>query len=284
MSLKSLMIVLVLAPAVGLAQTTTTPPPTDWSPPPMVPAAPPPMPPPEPTNLQQPGTPPPPSTLPQPGYVPGQQGKSGYPYSPYGQPKSKEKPGPEVGLMVSEALFGALTAAGITVLPYFLLFANGTLAADPTVDSIIFILIFSAAPLAVAQTEVSLANGSRYYQAETWVAALTGLVAQAGVLGIFYATAGGAFWLPTQQVSGGVNSTGGSVAWLMIGAIGIVPLIQMAAINLFKQPRVQAFATIGDPKNGLGVAFAPPVAAPILGPTSQGTSLGVQLSFLRGSF
>jgi hypothetical protein len=181
--------------------------------------------------------------------------------------------------MVSEGLFGALTAGGITVLPYFLLFANGTLTADPTVSSIIFILIFSATPLAVAQTEVSLANGSRYYQSETWIAALTGLVAQAGVLGIFYATG----WLPTGQASGGVPN-GGSVAWLMIGSIGLVPLIQMAAINLFKQPRVQAFATIGDPRNGLGVAFAPPVAAPILGPTSLGPSLGVQLSFLRGNF
>jgi hypothetical protein len=280
MSLKSLMIVLVLAPAVGLAQVATTPP-ADWTPPPMVPAAPPPMPAPEPVNTQQPGTPPPPSMVPEPGYVPGQQGKTAYQYSPYGQPRAKEKPGPEIGLMVSEGLFGALTAAGITVLPYFLLFAGGGLLSnDPTVNSIVFILIFGVAPVAVAQTEVSVANGSRHYQSETWVAAVTGIVAEAGVLGIFYATG----WLPIgQQASGGVPN-GGSVVWLMIGSIGLVPLIQMAAINLFKQPRVQAFGTIGDPKNGLGVAFAPPSVAPILGPTSQGPSLGVQLSFLRGNF
>lgn len=268
MSPKSLLCVLVLAPLIGFAQTTTPTP--DFSPPPMVPAAPPPMPAPEPTT--QPGTPPPPSL------VPGQQGKTGYQYSPYGQPKAQEKPSPEIGLMVSEALFGSLTAAGVTVLPYFLLFANGAIG-DPTLSSIIFCLIFGAAPLAVAQTQVSLANGSRHYQTEMWIPALVGLAGEAAVLGIFYATG----WLPTGQASGGVPN-GGSVAWLMIGAIGLVPLLQMAAINLFKQPKLQTFGIIGDPQKGLGIAFAPPTAAPILGPTSRGTALGVQLSFLRGNF
>lgn len=272
MSLKSLMIAVVLVPLVGLAQTVAPTP--DFSPPPMVPAAPPPMPPAEPTPTQ-PGTPPPPG----PAYVPGQQGKSAYPYSPYGQPRAQEKPGPEVGLMVSESLFGSLTAAGVTVLPYFLLFGNGQLG-DPTLSSIIFCLIFGAAPLAVAQTQVSLANGSRHYQTEMWIPALVGLAGEAGVLGIFYATG----WLPTSQASGGVPN-GGSVAWLMIGAIGIVPLMQMAAINLFKQPKAgQAFGVIGDPVKGIGVAFAPPTAAPILAPSASGTTMGVQLSFLRGNF
>ena len=272
MSLKSLLIVVVLVPMVGLAQTAT-----EFSPPPMVPAAPPPMPPAEPTP-PGPGTPPPPSTLPPAGYVPG-QGKSAYPYSPYGQPKAQEKPGPEIGLMVSESLFGSLTAAGVTVLPYFLLFANNQIG-DPTLSSIIFCLIFGAAPLAVAQTQVSLANGSRHYQTEMWIPALVGLAGEAGVLGIFYATG----WLPTRQASGGVPN-GGSVAWLMIGAIGLVPLMQMAAINLFKQPKSgQAFGVIGDPVKGLGVAFAPPTAAPILAPSASGTTMGVQLSFLRGNF
>ena len=173
MSLKNLMIVLVLAPMVALAQTTTTP---DFSPPPMVPASPPPMPPADPST--QPGTPPPPSTVPGPGYVPGQQGRSAYPYSPYGQPRAEEKPGPEVGLMVSEALFGSLTAAGVTVLPFFLILANGQIG-DPTLSSIIFCLIFGAAPLAVAQTQVSLANGSRHYSTEMWIPALVGLAGMA---------------------------------------------------------------------------------------------------------
>ena len=276
MSFKNLMIVLVLAQMVALAQATVTP---DFSPPPMVPAAPPPMPPADPST--QPGPPPPPpSTVPQPGYVPG---KSATPYSPYGQPKAQEKPGPEVGLMVSEALFGSLTAAGVTLLPYFLLFAGGQIG-DPTLSSIIFCLIFGAAPLAVAQTQTSLANGSRHYQTEMWIPALVGLAAQAGVLGIFYASAGGSFWLPVRQAGGGVPSGGGSVAWLMIGAIGLVPLLQMGAINLVKQPKVQNFGVIGNPDKGLGIAFAPPTAAPILAPTSQGTTMGVQVSFLRGRF
>lgn len=274
MSLKNLLIAVVLIPAVGLAQTATPAPTPDFSPPPMVPAAPPPMPPADPTApvappappLSQPGTPPPPSST----------GKAAYPTSPYGQPKLIEKPQPEVGLMVSEALFGALTAAGVTVLPYFLLFGNGTIG-EP-VSSIVFCLIFGAAPLAVAQTQVSLANGSRHYQSEMWIPALVGLAGQAGVLGIFYATG----WLPTGQASGGVPN-GGSVAWLMIGAIGLVPVMQMVAINLFKTPKAQ-FAVFGDPQKGLGVAFAPPTGAPIIAPSAAGTALGFQLSFLRGQF
>ncbi len=278
MSLKTMLIAFVMIPAVGLAQTVTPTP--DFTPPPMVPAAPPPMPPSEPgtpnaqpgaqPSTNQPGTPPPPSN--------GKPGtKSGYPYSPYGQPRVTEKPGPEVGLMVSEALFGSLTAAGVTVLPYFLLFASGQIG-DPTLSSIIFCLIFGAAPLAVAQTQVSLANGSRFYQSEMWIPALVGLAGEAAVLGIFYATG----WLPTGQASGGVPN-GGSVAWLMIGAIGLVPLLQMGAINLFKTPK-QNFAMIGNPDKGLGVAFAPPTAAPILSPSASGTQLGVAFSFLRGRF
>jgi hypothetical protein len=275
MSLKSLIVVAVLVPAVGLAQTVT--PPVDFTPPPMVPAAPPPMPPADPSAPAaqpgtQPGTPPPPSTNPL-----ATPTKSAYPYSPYGTPRVQEKPGPEIGLMVSEALFGSLTAAGVTVLPYFLLFASGQIG-DPTLSSIIFCLIFGAAPLAVAQTQVSLANGSRFYQTEMWIPALVGLAGEAAVLGIFYATG----WLPTGQASGGVPN-GGSVAWLMIGAIGLVPLLQMGAINLFKTPK-QNFAMIGNPDKGLGVAFAPPTAAPILAPSASGTQLGVAFSFLRGRF
>jgi hypothetical protein len=269
---RSLVLLVTLVPVFAWAQTVTPTP--DWTPPPMVPASPPPMPAPEPNTpppaAVQPNTPPPPGS-----YVPGQPGRSGYPYSPYGQPKAQEKPPVEVGLMVSESLFGALTAAGITVLPYFLLFSNGSLG-DPTLSSIIFALIFGAAPLAVAQTQVSLANGSRFYQSEMWIPALVGLVGMAGVLGVFYATG----WLPTAQASGGVPN-GGSVAWLMIGAIGIVPLLQMAAINLFKTPK-PGFMVLGDPERKQGVAFAPPTAGPILGPTGRGDQLGVQVSLLRG--
>jgi len=271
------LLVVLLASAVAAAQTVTP----EFTPPPMVPASPPPMPAAEPATAQ-PGTPPPPSVTPAPGYVPGQTGKTGYQYSPYGQPKTTEKPGPEIGLMVSESLFGALTAAGVTVLPYFLLFANGTLG-DPTISSVVFCLIFGAAPLAVAQTQVSLANGSRFYQSETWIPALTGLVGMAGVLGVFALSANGTFWLPTGQASGGVPN-GGSVAWLMIGAIGLVPLLQMAAINLFKQPKPGMNFAIGDPAKKGGIAFAPPTITPVIAPSAGTTAVGAQFSVLRGNW
>lgn len=277
---KSLVLMMALTAATASAQTAT-----EYTPPPMVPATPPPMPAPEPTTAQPgtPGTPPPPSNGATTPYAPGQGNKSAYPYSPYGQPKASEKPGPEIGLMVSEALFGSLTAAGVTVLPYFLLFANGTLGGDKTISSVVFCLIFGAAPLAVAQTQVSLANGSRYYQAETWIPALVGLAGMGGVLGIFAASAGGSFWLPTQQASDGVPN-GGSVAWLMIGSIGVVPLLQMAAINLFKQPKPGLRFAIGDPEKKVGIAFAPPMLAPVVAPSAGGTVLGAQLSLLNGRF
>lgn len=257
---------LCLFSAVSVAQTVS--PAGELPPPPMVPSTPPPMPP-----SDAPGTPPPPSSL----------APSSMPYSPYGQPRLNEKPAPEVGLMVSESLFGSLTAAGVTVLPYFLLFANGALTADQsssgkTLSSVIFILIFSAAPLAVSQTQVGLANGSRYYRSETWIPALVGLAGEAGVLGIFAATG----WLQTPLASGGVPN-GGSVAWLMIGSIGVVPLLQMAAINVFKEPKFGNLRVAwGNPDKGLGVALSAPSVAPILSPSAQG--MGVQLSFLRGRF
>jgi uncharacterized membrane protein len=279
----------LLISSVALAQTAPAPTPA-WTAPPLVPVdtspgpngTPPP--PPVPAVTGQPntvGTPPPPS-----GVAPNAQ----QPYSPYGTPglypgmgygqqTLKEKPSPEIGLMVSESLFGMLSAAGVTLLPYFLLFGNGVLGLDPTVSSILFSAIFAAAPLAVAQTQVSLANGSRYYTAEMWPAALSGLAAEAGVLAIFYATG----WLPQQQVSGGVASSGGSVAWLMIGSVALVPLVQMAVLNLTKAPKFR-LADAGPEKKELGVALLPPVLTPVLGRTSAGLSVGASLSFLNGQF
>ncbi|MFZ5444574.1 MAG: hypothetical protein ACOZQL_31565 [Myxococcota bacterium] len=268
---KSLLLIALLVSGAAWAQTAT-----EWSPPPLVPAAPPPMPAPEPTTTQAlpPGTPPPPSATQPPAYVPGQPSKSGYQYSPYGQPRSTEKPGPEVGLMVSEGLFGALTMAGVTILPYFLLFSSNSLP-EP-VGSVLFVVIFAAAPLASAQTQLGIANGSRYYNVDSWIPMLTGLAGMAGVLGVFYATG----WLPTAQASGGVPN-GGSVAWLMIGSIGVVPLLQMAAINLFKQPKPGMQFAIGDPVKRQGIAFAPPSLAPVVN-TSTGAITGAQLSLFRG--
>ncbi|MDP1828426.1 MAG: hypothetical protein Q8L48_34480 [Archangium sp.] len=274
MSLKTLMIVLVLTPLVGFAQATTTP---DFSPPPMVPAAPPPMPAPEPTTTQ-PGTPPPPGIVPAPGYVPGQQGKTGYPYSPYGQPKAQEKPGPEIGLMVSESLFGVLTAAGVTVLPYFLIFANGQL--DPTLTTILMIAIFGLTPVAVSQTQVGIANGSRLFQIEAWIPVLIGIGAQALVLTIYYFANGSKFSPPPVLASGGVPPDQGAAIFLFIGSIGLVPLIQMAAINLFKSPKQGTFVA-SEPRRPGAFALAPPTIAPVVNMASGG--FGGQ-AVLRGSF
>lgn len=272
---KFLTLLMLVTASAAFAQTAT-----DFSPPPMVPAQPPPMPPADPNTppptTQNPGTPPPPSSLPPSTYNPN-GGKSGYQYSPYGQPKAQEKPGPEIGLMVSESLFGSLTAAGVTILPYFLLFNGGTL--QPPINSIVFCLIFGAAPLAVAQTQVSLANGSRFYSSETWIPALVGLAGMAGVLAIYGATG----WLPTAQASGGVPN-GGSVVWLMIGSIGLVPLLQMGAINLFKQPKPGMQFAIGDPAKRGGIAFAPPTITPYVVPSAGQATVGAQFSLLRGAW
>ena len=118
---RKLLMVVMLAPMLAWAQTPPTT--TDWTPPPMVPASPPPTPAPEgppPTPTAQPGTPAPPGT-----YAPNQPG-SGYQYSPYGQGRTATKnnpPPPEIGLMVSETLFGMLSAAIlIAMIPTLIVF------------------------------------------------------------------------------------------------------------------------------------------------------------------
>lgn len=269
---KHFLLMAMLASSAALAQATTEPLP----PPPMVPATPPPMPAPEPTTAQ-PGTPPPPSGG---AYLPGQKA-TGYQYSPYGQPKSQEKPKPEIGLMVSESLFGMLSAAGITVLPYFLLFGTGALnfgGDDPRlIPSILLGVIFGATPLAVAQTQIGIANGSRYYQSEMWIPALTGLAGMGGVLAIYFALGG----LPQGYASGATpDDATGRTVFLFVGAIGIVPVLQMVAINLFKQPKPGMTFALGDPAKGVGVAFNPPSLSPII--NASNNVAGAQLSLLSG--
>ncbi len=261
---------------------------TEFSPPPMVPAnpaqaqpVPPPPPEPQANPAQQPGTPPPPSALPPSGYVP----NPNYPYSPYGvQPSKNEKPSPEVGLMISESLFGMLTAAGVTLIPYFLLFngANGGVAlGDPTVTSVVFMVIFAAVPLATAQTEVSLANGSRYYYSETWPAALTGLAGEAAVLGLYYLTG----WLPQgASVTGGVPQQSGNALLLLIGSVAVVPLLQMAVINFFKSPRVARYGGLLTYDEKEGLALGVPAAAPLVGETKIGRSVGAQVNLVDFRF
>src|SRR5262245_59945203 len=62
--------------------------------------------------------------------------------------------GPEYGLMITESLFGVVTAAGVCLIPYFLLrIVPGAFGGtdDPTLQALILILTFSGVPLAVSQ-------------------------------------------------------------------------------------------------------------------------------------
>src|SRR5581483_3168058 len=101
---------------------------------------------------------------------------------------------------------------------------------NETIGYVIYLVVFAAVPLSTAQTEVALANGSRYYYSETWPAALIGLAAEAAVVGLAYLTAGEG---PDPDTGAGIVRRNANELVLLIGTIGIVPLLQMAAINLF---------------------------------------------------
>jgi hypothetical protein len=248
----------VLLPALVLGQTAPAPSPSpsptsgDVTPPPLIEAAP--------DVPSGAATPPPPTISPYgpapygqpvpygaapPGMYPGY----GSPYGvPYGQQTRLPPPGPEVGLMITETLFGALTAAGISLLPYFLILqpsttcvsggvntvCGSTFYIDPTVQTVLTIVIFGAVPLAVAETQLGIANGSRYYVSESWPAMLTGLGMEGAVLGLSY--------LVNQ------SNTSASEWILLAGTVGVVPLVTMAVINLTKQPR---YRTVVGPTGAL---------------------------------
>ncbi len=191
-----------------------------------------------------------------------------------------EEPGPEVGLMLSESVFGMLSAAGTSLLLYFLALkplqaqaASSGNPADRQFADIIFLLGFSAVPLAVSQTQVGIANESRYYAAEGWPAALSGLGAQAAVLGLYY-------W-----IHGGKAEQGEPL--LLIGTVVGVPLVEMAVINLTKQPRwklrpkLGAALTLGE-DGRLNVGL--PLPTPTLLPGAGGPTVGLQLPLLQGRF
>lgn len=257
-----MVLLLALAlPAIAAAQApSAAPPPGDapLTPPPMVEAVP-----------EVPDGPPPPPPLPRgveppKAKLPGQP-QTGFPYSP-AQPE--KPPGPEIGLMVSEALFGMLTAAGVTLLPYFLLIrpieiaayngGSGSLGIDPAVGTIIFILLFAAVPLATSQTVVSLANGSRYYQVDSWPAALVGLGVEAVAVALYF------LLRPLANPQYGVTAN----EWLLlINTIAVVPLSQVLLSNLIKKQKVQAppagAALNYSPKKGLFAGL--PIPAPITG-------------------
>ncbi|MBL8924045.1 MAG: hypothetical protein JNJ54_34630 [Myxococcaceae bacterium] len=279
MKWMSYVMVALLVPALARAQT------SGFSPPPLVPAPPPVAPdpngPPPPPPAEY-GTPAPPTAQPP------------KPYLPYGAPagQQKEPPGPEVGLMVSESLFGMLTAAGILVLPFFLLGLGngGLLSGDPVIGTVITALLFGSAPLAIAQTQVSIANGSRHYYSEMWPAALAGLAAEAAVLGLTYLTGGNAIVRNTTTCPVGTPTGGASVpsgcgndVLLLVGSIVAVPLVQMLVLNLTKQPRVRGAIASRDAKTG-AISLGVPAPTPILGPTASGFAVGANVSLVDFRF
>ncbi len=285
---KMLIVVLTLVASGALAQAAN-----DLPPPPLVPSSPPPTPAPEPgapplgTN---PGTPPPPAALPpsyqpSPSYVPGQQ-PSGYQYSPYGQPMNRGAPAPEVGLMITESLFGMLTAAGVTVLPYLLFKLTGLFdSGDPTIATILLLATVAVAPLSVAQTQVGIANGSSYYHSESWIPLLTGLAGEALIVLTYYFANGSALAPPTSYGStGGVAASQAPIIYLLVGSAVIVPVLQMVAINLFKQPKYRPVAEAETGKKPL-VALGLPAPIPLLTQTATGSNtLSLGVSLLNGTW
>jgi hypothetical protein len=236
----------------------------------------------------------PPSDAPTaPGAHPVGKQPSGYPYagqqgSPLLPPATPQaEPDPEVGLMVTESLFGMLTAAGVTLLPYYLLVKpfifTGGLGSDPTAATVVFCLVFSTVPLAVSQAQLSLANGSRYYYSESWPSALAGLAAQGLVLGVFFLTGG----LPEGQcMAGTVCTTGmGNELVLLVGSIAFTPLVQMAVINLTKSLRATPRATSGlFIYDGKEWAFGVPSPVAVPTRTPDGYQVGFRLPLLAGRF
>jgi hypothetical protein len=295
-ALSRLALLPLLLPTLALGQTAPTPPAGgELTPPPLIEASSPDVPP-------GTATPPPPVVAPapnpygpygqQPPYgapPPGMYPGYGSPYGvPYGQQSRLPPPGPEVGLMVTETLFGALTAAAISLLPYFLILAPtttcqptltvtycSTFYIDPTVQTVLTIVIFGSVPLAVAETELGIANGSRYYVSEAWPAMLAGLGMEGAVLGLTY-------W---------VNTSNGSAAeWILLaGTVGVVPLFTMTIINLTKQPR---YRMLPGPTGALlnfspdtGMLTSLPMPEPLVRPgvAARGSPFsGMAIPLLRG--
>jgi hypothetical protein len=191
-------------------------------------------------------------------------------------PGENEKPPPEIGLMVSESAFGILTAGATSLIPYFLLLRNSAslTGGDPTIGNLLYVLVFSAVPLAVSQTELSLANGSAYYFSESWPASLSGLATQAAVIGLYMA------------INGGLSTGNGSgEAVLLAGTTVFVPLVEMAVINLTKVQRNKVpFGGFGAARfTPQGPSFGVPTPVPLFSPGSLQLE-GLSLPLASGVF
>jgi len=284
--MKRLILSFFLAPALCFAQSSS------YTPPPLVnaPTDPPPATqPPQGAPPQGAPTPMPPGyDTPPPGYVspsgqPYAPPPAAVPYSPYGQPyipSGKIETGPEVGLMITETAFGALTAATTSLLGYYLLLKplRDNASFDSTVTNVLFVVVFAAVPMAVSQTELSLANGSRYYYSDAWPSMLAGLLSEAAVVGLYY-------WLRPSMPDGGE-------ALLLAGTIGFVPIAEMVMINLTKTPRYKLpmggggwnYRGAFNFSPGEGLQAGLPTPAPLIANTSRGLTLGIGIPVLAGRF
>lgn len=222
------------------------------------------------------------ATMPAPGStVPGAPAAS-----PFGTPPVQTAPGPEIGLMVTEVAFGALSAAGTALLPYLLFQKVGIFGApgagDPMISDIVTLLAIAGTPLAVSSTQIGIANQSRHFYSEAWPSQLAGLGAQAAVIGVFYLAGG----FPRPGLAG-LNRPNGELA-LLIGTLGIVPLASMAAINLTKTPRTGAvmYGGLGAltvaPDGSLRVGLPAPM--PLMDPAKGGALSGLMLPVASGAF
>ena len=227
---------------------------------------------------------PPPPPVPSPYYAPGQP-QTGYPYSPAAPTPPLQKPGPEVGLIVSESLFGLLTAAGMTLLPYLLLgqgIVRGALGMDPALGYVLIGVLFATLPLAVSQTIVSIANGSRYYVSESWPSLLSGLGVQAAVMFIYFLA------IPKTNVDWAVQNGGtGTLHWsewlLMFGSMIAVPAVEILVLNLTKQSRFATGAALRY-RPGSGLVAGVPAPVPLVGTVLGRSQAGVFVPLVSGAF
>jgi hypothetical protein len=184
--------------------------------------------------------------------------------------------------MVAETAMGMLTAAGTTLLPFFL-FRKMNVAGPPPLGEILMLVSVASTPFAVASAEHGIAMQSRYYSVEQWPAQVAGIASQAAVLGLYYLLDGPS-GTGSSSFFSAVNA--GEMA-LLVGSIGIVPVAEMMALNFFKTPRHQVpFGGFGavryTPEGGLQVAA--PTPQPLFS-ASRGNALdGVMVPVASGRF
>lgn len=266
--------VVLFGTTTSFAQTGTPPPqegnPDEWAtPPPPLVDAPPST---EVPTAQDPVSAPVP---PPPAYVPQSGQKVPYPYSPYAPAKVEEPPA-EVGLIITEVLFGAITAGGTTALMALLVLPSFSQLPSPIAELLV-VLALSTVPVSVAQTEVQLANGSLYYVSESWPAMLAGLLGEGIILGLYYVLGGFASAFDLTKA-----------LFLIAAHTVVLPATITVAINVFKRPRMGGTGGgLGalvryDGRGGfqVGLPFLQPV--PVM--TSKGVTLGLGATLAVGRF